>query len=191
MIERTVRLFIAINFPAEMRERLWEACASLRATRRPVRWVRADLLHLTVKFLGEIDEGRIPDIEAHLREAVEGTRAFQLPVREFGAFPTAKHPRVLWVGCEELPVLELLYDSVERGMSALEFAMEGRPFRPHVTIGRVARGARKSDFKGLHRDLGALDFFEEASITSVDVMQSVLSGDGPRYARLVAVGLGR
>lgn len=186
-----MRLFIAINFPAEMRERLWEACAPLRAKRHPVRWVRAELLHLTVKFLGEVDEGRIPDIEARLRDAVDGTRAFQLPVREFGAFPTAKHPRVLWVGCEELPVLELLYDSVEREMSALEFALEGRPFRPHATIGRVARGARKSDFKGLPRDLEELDFFEEASIASVDIMQSVLSGDGPRYTRLAAVELGR
>ncbi len=186
-----MRLFIAINFPAEMRERLWEACAPLRAKRHRVRWVRAELLHLTVKFLGEVDEGRIPDIEAHLRSAVNGTRAFQLPVREFGTFPTAKHPRVLWVGCEELPVLELLYDSVEREMSALEFALEGRPFRPHVAIGRVARGARKSEFKGLHRDLEELDFFEEVGIASVDIMQSVLSGDGPRYTRLAAVELSR
>ncbi len=88
-------------------------------------------------------------------------------------------------------MLELLYDSVARRMSALDFALDGRPFRPHVTIGRVTRGARKSDFKGLRRDLEELDFFEEASIASVDVMQSVLSGDGPRYTRLAAVELGR
>ena len=174
-----------------MRERLWEACAPLRAKRHTVRWVRAELLHLTVKFLGEVAEGRIPDIEARLREAVDGTRGFHLPVREFGAFPTAKHPRVLWVGCEELPVLELLYDSIERGMSTLEFALEGRPFRPHATIGRVARGARKSDLKDLRGDLEELDFSEEANITSIDVMQSVLSGDGPSYTRLAAVELGR
>ena len=99
-------------------------------------------MHLTVKFLGEVAEGRIPDIEARLREAVDGTRGFHLPVREFGAFPTAKHPRVLWVGCEELPVLELLYDSIERGMSTLEFALEGRPFRPHANVIRSERRGR-------------------------------------------------
>ena len=170
---------------------MWEAYAPLRAKGHPVRWVRAELLHLTVKFLGEVDEGRIPNIEACLRDAVDGTREFQLPVREFGAFPTVKHPRVLWVGCEELPVLELLYDSIERAMSALEFVLDGRPFRPHATIGRVARAAKKADFKELQGDLEELDFWEEASIASVDVMQSVLSGDGPRYTRLAAVELGR
>jgi 2'-5' RNA ligase len=76
-------------------------------------------------------------------------------------------------------------------MSAIEFALEGRPFRPHSTIGRVARGARRSDFKELRRDLEELDFLEEANIASVDVMQSVLSSDGPRYTRLAAVELGR
>ena len=88
-------------------------------------------------------------------------------------------------------MLELLYDSIERGMSTLEFALEGRPFRPHATIGRVARGARKSDLKDLRGDLEELDFSEEANITSIDVMQSVLSGDGPSYTRLAAVELGR
>jgi 2'-5' RNA ligase len=93
------------------------------------------------------------------------------------------------VGCEALPVLELLQDSVEREMSALGFAIEGRPFRPHVTIGRVTRGARNSDFKGLKKDLAKIDYVAEPLVAGVDVMQSILSQGGPRYVQLVRVEL--
>lgn len=184
-----MRAFIAINFPQEMRSRLWSATAPLRTKGYPVRWVRADLIHLTVKFLGEVDESRISGIADALVRALDGTRAFHLPVREFGAFPTTKRPRVVWVGCEPLPVLELLQDSVEREMSALGFAIEGRPFRPHVTIGRAARGAKNSDFKGLKKDLENIDHFEEPLVAGIDVMQSILSQRGPRYVRLAGVEL--
>ena len=184
-----MRAFIAINFPHEMRSRLWSAAAPLRTKSYPVRWVPADLIHLTVKFLGEVEHSRISGIADGLRRALNGTRAFHLPVREFGAFPTTKRPRVVWVGCEALPVLELLQDSVEREMAALGFAIEGRPFRPHVTIGRAARGARNSGFKGLKKDLEHIDYLEEPLVAGIDVMQSILSQRGPRYVQLARVEL--
>ena len=154
-----------------------------------MRWVRSDLIHLTLKFLGEVDESRIGDIGDGVTQAVEGTRPFRLPVRNFGAFPTVKHPRVVWVGCEGLPVLELLEDSVEREMSAFGFAIEGRPFRPHLTIGRTARAARRSDFEDFDKELDRLDFFEEPNVATIDLMRSTLGRGGPRYERLLTVGL--
>ena len=184
-----MRLFIAINFPDDTRTRLWDALEPLRSLEYPVRWVRAELIHLTVKFLGEVDEARVPEIVDRLRQAVNDTRAFPLPVREFGVFPSVKRPRVLWVGCEGLPVLELLQDSVERQMAAAGFEIEGRPFRPHVTIGRAKRDAKRSDFKGLARELEQLEFFEEPQVTAVDLMCSFLKRGGPRYERLGSVDL--
>ncbi len=184
-----MRHFIAINFPDAMRLRLWNEAAPLRDAGYPVKWVAPDNIHLTVKFLGEVDESRAGAIEDGLRHAVGDTKTFAVPVGQFGAFPSVKRPRVLWVGCETPPVLELLADAVEREMSQLGFETEGRAFRPHVTIGRVRREARPAELKGLEKDLERLEFFEEPQIASVDLMRSHLGPKGPRYERLVSVEL--
>ena len=184
-----MRLFIAINFPDGMRKRLWDHTASLREAGFPVKWVDAAGIHITVKFLGEVDGSQVDSICSGASAAVQGTKVFRLPVGQFGAFPTPKRPRVLWVGCENLPVLELLADAVEREMSQQGFEPEGRAFRPHATIGRVRRDARPSDLRGLDRALGLLEFFEEPPVASLDVMRSHLGPKGPRYERLHAAEL--
>lgn len=188
-MNRAVRLFIAINFPPAVRARLWDAATPLRTAGYPVRWVHADLVHLTVKFLGEVDSSRCEDVSSGLSVAVRGTRRFRLPVGGFGAFPSLKRPRVLWVGCEGLPVLELLHDSVERAMADLSFAIEGRMFRPHATIGRVARGVRPSEFRGLQEAIEGVEFYDEPPVTSLELMRSHLGGKGPRYERVAEVEL--
>ncbi len=186
-----MRLFIAINFPDAMRKSLWTETAPLREIGYPVKWVEADNIHMTVKFLGDTDESRFDEVRAGLVKAVGDTKAFCLPIGQFGAFPSPKRPRVLWVGCENLPVLELLADAVEREMSQLGFAPEkgGHAFRPHVTIGRVRRDARPAALRGLAKHLEGLEFFEEPPVDSVDLMRSRLGSQGPRYERLGAAGL--
>ena len=188
-----MRLFIAINFPDAMRKRLWDETAPLREAGYPVKWVDADNIHMTVKFLGEVDGSRIDDVRAGLVKAVGDTKPFRLPMGQFGAFPSPRRPRVLWVGCENLPVLELLADAVEREMLQLDFEPEkgGHAFRPHLTIGRVRRDARPAALRGLAKRLEGLEFFEEPPVDSVDLMRSRLGSQGPRYARLGAVGLSR
>jgi 2'-5' RNA ligase len=184
-----VRLFIAINFPDAMRQRLWSEAAPLRDAGYPVKWVAADNIHMTVKFLGEVEESRAGAIEDGLSHAVGDTKTFSLSVGRFGAFPSAKRPRVIWVGCETEPGLELLADAVEREMSTLAFETEGRAFRPHVTIGRVRRGARPADLNGLEQDLERLEFFDEPQIASLDLMRSHTGSKGPRYELLANVEL--
>ena len=184
-----MRLFIAINFPDAMRQRLWSEAALLRDAGYPVKWVVAGNIHMTVKFLGQVEESRAGAIEDGLRHAVSDTKTFSLFVGQFGAFPSAKRPRVLWVGCETQPALELLADAVEREMSQLGFETEGLVFRPHVTIGRVRRDAKPADLKGLEQDLERLEFFEEPQIVAVDLMRSHTGSKGPRYERLANVEL--
>ncbi len=182
-----MRLFVAVNLPTATRGRLWDVVEPLRAGEYPVKWVDAAALHLTVKFLGDMDEAKRVEVEKGLEAAAGDTRRFNLAVGEFGTFPAVKPPRVLWVGCETLPVLELLTDGVEREMAAIGFPVEGRPFRPHVTIGRVKRDARPAQLEGLRDQLESLEFFEEPNIESIDLMRSHLGPTGPRYERLFAV----
>jgi 2'-5' RNA ligase len=176
-----VRLFVAVNFPPILRQEVWEALQPLREANYPVRWVDVDQIHVTVKFLGNVDDERVDAIGQAVRDAAAGTRRFALPLGGAGAFPNAKRPRVVWIGCEAVPALELLQHTMERRMERFGFPLEGRPFRPHVTLGRVKRDAPPRDFRSLEADLAAIDFATVSDVSSVDLMESRLGKDGARH----------
>lgn len=176
-----MRLFVAINLPDALRRAVWEASALLRAGPYPVRWVDPSSIHVTLKFLGDVAETREPEIADAVQSAVRGAKPFSLSLDGFGAFPTPRRPRVVWVGCEAAPPLELLQDRVERAFAALGFPVEGRPFHPHLTLGRARRDARSRDFSGIERELMGLQFHGELLVSSLDLMQSVLAPQGARY----------
>ena len=176
-----MRLFVAINLPADVRESIWEAAQPLRERNYPVRWVAPESQHVTMKFLGDIPEGRLGEIIEAVDASTTGAKPFTVPLADFGAFPAPSRPRVIWAGCEAVPPLELLQDQLERHMAALGFEIEGRPFRPHVTLGRVRRDARAADFAGFEALLDDLHFATESVVRSLDLMESHLAPSGARY----------
>jgi 2'-5' RNA ligase len=176
-----VRLFVALNFPDPVRQGLWERAAPLRELGLPVKWVRPDGIHLNLKFLGEVPDAREPELRAALGRATARGRALPLSIGGFGVFPDLERPRVLWAGIEPDPALELLQHRVEEEFGPLGFPPEGRPFRPHLTLGRAARQARPREFAGLEQALARLTYQETALIASVDLMQSVLQSGGAVY----------
>lgn len=184
-----MRLFVAINVPSSVRSGIWETAAPLRDGGYPVKWVGRDGIHLTLKFLGEVEPARLERVEGELTAAILGTKQFPLPICGFGAFPTPARPRVVWVGCEGIAPLEILQHEVELAMQRSGFPAEARPFRPHLTLGRVKRGARSASLAGLGAELERLEFTAEPLVASVDLMQSRLSPGGARYERLHAVEL--
>lgn len=169
-----------------MRHELWDALAPLRDAREtlPVKWVRPENIHLSLKFLGDVDEAR----ERELREALQraaGTRRephpLTLQITGFGVFPDYHRPHVLWAGVTPDPALELLQHGVEQAFAPLGFPTEARPFRPHVTLGRSARDARPRHFTGLEETLAGMDFDTTITVAEVDLMQSTLQPGGPVY----------
>ena len=181
-----MRLFVAINLPDTLRRAVWEAGTPLRAASYPVRWVDPAAIHLTLKFLGNVEETREPEIIEAVQGAVRGAKPFSLSLDGFGAFPTPRRPRVLWVGCEAAPPLELLQDRVERVFADLGFPVEGRP---HLTLGRARRDVRPRDFAALERDLQTLEFHGDLLVSSLDLMQSVLTPQGAHYTARHAAAL--
>src|SRR3989475_13040991 len=93
-----VRLFVALNLPAPVREALWAATARARDLGLPVKWVRGEGLHLTLKFLGDVAGGQEPELAAALTRAAAGARNLTLALGGFGVFPDFRRPRVVWVG---------------------------------------------------------------------------------------------
>ncbi|OGT93710.1 MAG: 2'-5' RNA ligase [Gemmatimonadetes bacterium GWC2_71_9] len=179
-----MRLFVAVNLPAQTRHAAWEAAAPLRAAGLPVRWVADEAIHITLKFLGEVDEPLVPDIAAVLSTAVREVRAFELGLGGCGAFPDQHRPRVLWLGIEQHPALELLANDVERALAPFGFESELRPFQPHLTLGRAEKRARPGDFRGLDKLVARVEFAAVMPVASVDLMQSVLGRGGPTYTVL-------
>jgi 2'-5' RNA ligase len=184
-----MRLFIAVNLPESVRHAAWQAAEPLRAGQYPVRWVVAESLHITTKFLGEVPSDGEEAIVAGIHAAVEGAKPFPVTLSEFGAFPSLSRPRVMWVGCEAAPPFELLQHRVEREMDRLGFPVEGRAFHPHITIGRVKRDARPSAFGGLAEVVERLEFAASVTVESLDLMESTLTRHGARYALRHAIPL--
>lgn len=172
---------MALNLPDATRRALWAATESLRDLDLPVKWVKPDGIHLTLKFLGDADDGRAADLTAALRRAAAGARALPLAVEGFGAFPDASHARVVWAGVTAEPALELLQHAVEREFAPLGFPTEARAFRPHVTLGRAKRDVRAGAFRDLEPTLAALAFTETVVIESIELMRSTLQSAGAVY----------
>lgn len=174
-----MRLFIAIPLP---RPALLEAAAELRALHElgwPVRWVRDDALHLTLKFFGEVAPERLDTIAEMLGFAVERMAPMTLAVTGAGVFPHDNAPRVIRLDVTPEPALELLQDRLERGGEGIGYPPEGRPFHPHITLGRVKEGHRLPP--------GALDRLHaigpQSAFTAdrVVLFESELGSTGPVY----------
>ncbi len=133
----TMRLFLAVFPPPEVQQQVWEAASPLRARDVPVSWTRADNLHYTLHFLGELGEDGARRAGEAAREAVTGHGAYELALGGFGAFPSPQRARVLWIGASRGgEALEALSGSLEQALRHQGFPRADRPFKAHLTIGR-------------------------------------------------------
>jgi 2'-5' RNA ligase len=147
-------------------------------------------VHLTLKFLGEREPDEVARLAAVLDDAAADASPFGLRFEDVGAFPSPRRPRVIWVGVEPVPELRLLHDGLERRFAALGVPKEDRPFRPHVTLGRVSRDAGPGEFRDFERAARALKTPKEHAASTVDLMRSVLRAEGPTYSKLHGARLG-
>jgi 2'-5' RNA ligase len=135
-----VRLFVALEIPPPVRENLAALINDLRAADAPssknrARWVRAENLHVTLKFIGPVDAVKLDAIRAALAE-VRSDAEVELRFRGLGFFPHDRRPRVLWAGVEGSPNLPLLAREIESRLARLGVPPERREFAPHLTVAR-------------------------------------------------------
>jgi len=186
-----LRCFIAIEIPVEIKEAISEAISPLKKLGQDsIRWVKTENMHLTLKFLGNTPEDRIRSIEAALSRATEVINPIKGEIKGAGAFPNLRRPSVFWVGLEYPPALMELKKRIESELVALGFEPDDRPFSPHLTVGRVKRGARlpKRRICATIEGLEAKSFGTLA-IKNVALMKSDLRPGGPVYTRIFSAGL--
>jgi RNA 2',3'-cyclic 3'-phosphodiesterase len=133
-----MRTFIAIPLPVDCRLLLDQMQQSLRGYGAEVGWVAIPSIHLTLKFLGEVNPELIPGMAAALQAASKPISSFELHLRGLGCFPNQKNPRVIWCGIEgDTDALAQLQQSIEAVCEPFGFPPEERAFKPHLTLGRV------------------------------------------------------
>ncbi len=180
---------MAILLPDEVRARLAAETRALARVAADVAWVGESNFHLTLKFLGQVEETRVPGIAAALRSAV-AVPAFDLELRGLGAFPVPARPRVLWVGTGQgAEAAVALAARVDTALAALGFARDERPFAAHVTLGRMRVPRRNPALAEQLASAGARDF-GWVRVGAVSLMRSHLSPAGARYTELAALALG-
>lgn len=184
-----MRLFLAINLEADVRRAIMEATSQLREVAPTLSWVDEARLHLTLKFLGEQGEDVIQPLSDSVSEAAGRHRPFAMRLVEIGAFPNFRRARVVWMGIERDPRLELLHHDIELACETLGFELDGRAFRPHLTLARVKDRAEEGDLRRLARASKGVDFDAETGVDSIDLMRSDMTTSPVRYERLHAAPL--
>ncbi len=184
-----IRTFVALEIPAEIRNRIAEFQDDLKKSGGKITWVKPENMHLTLKFLGDTEESLIDDIAEKLKKAASGADAFSVRIKGVGAFPNFNRARVLWIAVEKgEETMSALASEIDRQLAKLGFEKEKRKFSAHLTIGRV-KDSRSIDLVR-ERMLEKKDFEAgEFTVRSIRLIRSQLTGTGPIYTTLREIEL--
>ncbi len=177
-----MRLFVALNLPKKERTRIHRAARDLRDADLPVRWIDPDNFHITLKFLGQVREDRVQAVADTIERVASSTGSFPMTLEGFGAFPTIRRPRVVWLGVDASPELRCLKQDVEWALGDCGFEPETRAFHPHLTLGRANRNDSAGAFRGLDDLMAGLEFHGTVQVRTLDLMRSHLSRAGAKYS---------
>ncbi len=189
-----IRSFVAVELGEEVKQRLADIQWQLK-TMTPggvVRWVQPDSIHVTLKFLGDVPEERIGAIVAALERECAPMAPLAFAVAGAGCFPNARRPNVVWIGVEDPGgQLAALQRAVERALNPLGYPPEGRPFKPHLTLGRVNRSVSGADLRKVGELVSGLRVAHlgQVQVAEIVLMRSDLSPAGARYTPLARIPL--
>lgn len=177
-----MRLFVAIDVPEDTRRALRGLMEDLRKVCPGARWVRPEGIHVTLKFIGHIEDQELSSVQERLSR-VSPRPAIDVAFRTFGFFPKEKHPRVFFVGIYAGEPLAALAAEIDSQLARLGIAKESRPFQPHLTLARFKTSEGLPELRKEIASLPAQDF-GGSTATEFHLYQSVLQSGGAVYTKL-------
>src|SRR5215471_3843364 len=180
-----MRLFVAIQIPDDIRSAFGLLIKELRIVQPQAKWVRAENLHLTLKFLGNTDPDKLQAAQAALA-SVYSDESVQLAFRGLGFFPNEKKPRVFWAGLQASSNLAELAARIDQAMHGLDFPLERRPFVPHLILARFEPPGASPKLQKVVR-LRMLDSFGSLTATEFHLIESKLKPAGAEYTTVQTV----
>jgi len=184
-----IRAFIAVDIESQTLQNISAVIDELKSRFPRLRWMAIGNLHVTLKFLGDIEETKIDFIAEALREHLQPFSPFTISAKGLGVFPEVRRPHVLWVGLGGAQ-LAALASAVEKGLEPLGFSPEKRPFQPHLTIARRRESDRSSAQIGKELERWKNHEFGTSEVRTVMLFQSILKPEGATHQRLMDVALG-
>lgn len=188
------RLFVAITVPDAVREEMLRVQRELQplAPRGEVRWTKPEQFHLTLRFLGDVSSDRVAGLQESLRTACSGAMPLHLYAQGVGFFPSARSPRVIWIGIADSENrLADFQRKIEDAIQAFSAGPGGERFAGHVTLGRFKQ-SKWLDINSLtaHVDTMKNSSFGDWTVQEIEIIRSELLATGSRYTRLAAIRLG-
>jgi 2'-5' RNA ligase len=188
---RTIRSFIAIPLAPDLHRGAARLIHRLKTPDDGIKWVPTDNLHLTLKFLGDVDNTEVPAVCEVIRSVARQFEPFELEFSGAGGFPAIDRPRVLWAGVrDQSGALCRLVSQLETELAELRFKPEPRDYRPHLTLGRTRGGSRRASESVVQR-LQQNEQVELGTMIAEEVclIASFLDKRGPSYQVMDTVGL--
>lgn len=176
-----IRTFVAVQLPQEIHRRLAKIVGVLSGSGADVKWVAEDNFHVTMKFLGPVEQDHIPEVLRAIGSSLSGLAPFDLQLTDLGAFPRITHPSVIWAGISTgSKDLKTIAARLEAAMEPLGFKRESREFSAHVTLGRV-RSMRGSEQLRASMERLRNEEIGHFTVQRIAVMKSDLKPSGPVY----------
>ena len=184
-----IRTFIAVTLSEEIKKEIKKAQDEMKQLVDGVRWVMPERLHITLKFLGDIQKEQISDISSAISKCCTGKQPFNLSIKGLGVFPNINKARIIWAGIDEgFEPLSQLACLMDEEFSKMGFENEQKPFKAHITLGRVKDFAKLDKFASGIKAYNEFVFGSE-TVKSITVMQSELHREGPVYTPLDIINL--
>jgi 2'-5' RNA ligase len=177
-----MRLFVALDIPEETRKRLRDLTAQLAPVGRDARWVRTEGIHITLKFIGWLEDAKVAEVEQRLANVPQHS-AIPIAFRNFGFFPNEKRPRVFYVGIEAGAELAALAGEIETQLEPLKIPKEERAYTPHLTLARFKTNEGLAEMRKILSSIPSHDFGGTRA-TEFHLYQSVLKSTGAVYTKL-------
>lgn len=186
--EWILRSFIAIELPETAQSALSDLQGELKKYGADVRWVKPENIHLTLKFLGDVEENIVEGIIDSLKGTCDKHSTFSLELSGIGVFPNKKSPRVLWVGLTGSKILPVVQQEIDIEMATMGFKREKRRFAPHLTLGRFKSSFGKKDLldkvsSDMNTEFGLIE------VNSVSLMRSNLGPAGAKHTTIAKIDL--
>jgi 2'-5' RNA ligase len=187
-----VRLFIAVEIPVELQQKVYKETAKLRKELDSlIRWVAVEHMHLTLRFLGDVSPSNVEFLMQMLRNEAEAVPCFNIQLAGLGSFPSLRRPRVLYIGIQAPAALDTLQRGIESASRRLGYESEERPFSAHLTLGRAKQNATATDQQKIRRAIEStqVDLLGSARVDSVHLFKSDLKPSGSVYTHLYSAPL--
>jgi len=184
-----MRLFVAINFPEEVKEEIVKSIEKLNDSFPQVAWTKKENIHLTIKFLGYVKTNLLRQIKQKIEDSICGVKPFELSFDKVGYF--AREQLIIWLGVSTPVQLKFLIKRLDKEMDEIGFSKEKREFMPHITVGR-GKHLDEQIMEKIKYEISAIKFtpLKPFSVSAITLMQSVLTPRGPIYTPVNKFAIG-